>query len=169
MSFTDRSSTYKFVHTMLFSNCLLEIERKKWIDFDFHRNRFTWTLDRLKNVEWIEVDAVKYDNIFHSDFICQPLLRSSTYGHYRFVKCFPTSSTCTECYKYFCICCSEGTNCMFGEKCITRRCSKMLNSYHPEIYDIESYKKRVFVYASKIDDFFTERKESICSREIYGY
>jgi type IV secretory pathway VirD2 relaxase len=58
---------------------------------------------------------------------------------------------------------------MFGEKCRTKRCSKMLNSYHPEIYDIESYKKRVFVYTSKKYDFFTDRKESICSREIYGY
>jgi len=172
MSFYDRSSTFRWVHGISFSYVLSELERKKWTDFDFHRNRFIPTLDRIKNVEWIEVDAVKYDRVINpvitqNENHC--FLRSSTYGHYSFVKCFPTSRTCTECYKYFCICCSEGTNCMFGEKCITIRCSKMLNSYHPEIYDIESYKKRVFVYTSKNDDFFTDRKESICSREIYGY
>jgi hypothetical protein len=166
MSFSD--SSFRCVHKYLFSNVLSELERKNWTDFDFHRVRFIPTLSKLKNVEWIEVDAVKYEQVI-SPVVSHNFLRSSTYGHYRFVKCFPTSRTCTECYKYFCICCSEGSNCMFGEKCRTKRCSKMLNSYHPEIYDIESYKKRVFVYTSKKYDFFTDRKESICSREIYGY
>ena len=156
-------------YNFLFSEVISELKIKKWIDFDFHRNRFIETLNKIKNLEWIEVDAVKYENIFNPVSFEVPPLRSSRYGHYNFVKCFPSTSTCTECYKYFCICCSEGTNCMYGEKCKTRRCFEMLNRYHPEIYDIKSYKKRVFVYTAKNFDFFNRKKEIVCPREIYGY
>lgn len=146
-------------------------------DFDFHRDRFTPALNDIKNVGWIEVDAVKYDNKFINPIIGAPiselepppLLRSSRYGHYSFVKCFPDERTCVECYKYFCPCCSQGTNCMYGERCTTRRCSIMLNKYHSDIYDIESYKKRVFVYKVNNISFFEEKVASICPRSIYGY
>ena len=159
-----------FSHKIYFSQVLRDIERKSWNDFDFHRNSFMATLFKIKLIKWVVVDSKKYDKINekNKEWGSMPMLRSSTYGHRTFTKCFPSSSKCRECYKYFCVCCGEGTNCMYGEKCLDRRCSNTLDNYYPEIYEINSENKRVFMYAHPVYDI-SGKKPSFCSRELYGY
>jgi hypothetical protein len=161
------------LHKMFFSYTLRNIERRKWIDFDFHREAFIPTLCKLNMIKWVEVDSEKYDKIFiHAPDtemdVTRCMLRSSRYGHYTFTKCFPSSSTCQECFKYFCPCCEEGTNCMYGERHFNRRCSNIIDTYYPEIYDIETVPKRVFIYSQPIF-LLDDKRPVVCSREIYGY
>jgi hypothetical protein len=157
------------LHKMLSSQVLRDIERKKWNNFDFHRDSFMSTLAKLKLVKWAVVDSEKYDKVNEKpkEWGSMAMLRSSKYGHRTFTKCFPSPSKCWECYKYFCGCCGEGTNCMYGEKCLDRRCSSTLDKY-PEIYQIDSEPKRVFMYGSRVYDI-QGKKPSVCSRELYGY
>jgi hypothetical protein len=157
-------------HKILFSLTLKNIEMKNWTDFDFHRNNFFPTLCKLNLIKWVEVDTKKYDKICSNSeqFARMSVLRSSKYGHRAFIKCFPSPSTCQECYKYFCICCNSGTNCMYGEKCLNRRCSNTINRYYPEIYKIDSESKWVFMYGIPVISI-NEEKPAFCSKEIYGY
>ncbi len=157
-------------HKILFSSVLIDIERRKWKDFDFHRYNFTSTIEKIKDIKWIVVDKEKYDKIYnkkHNSADTFSTLRSSTYSHYSFGKCFPSPRTCQECYKYFCPCCNSGTNCMYGKRCLYNRCLDTINNCYPNIYEIESSAKRVFVYSSSFDLFAP--KKSVCQREIYGY
>ncbi len=154
-------------HKIMFSNSLRDIVRRKWKDFDFHRLNFTSSLERIKTIKWIEIDKKKYEKIFNPE--SSSLLRSSRYSHLSSsVKCFPTSRTCYECFKYFCPCCGSGTNCMYGERCLDRRCSLTIESYkNKENKEIESQPIRVFVYSTSAFDMFS--RSSVCSRDIYGY
>ena len=155
------------LHKIFFSNVLRDIERRKWKDFDFHRLNFTSSLEMIKGVKWIEVDNKKYDKIFAPEYFNPFSLRSSRYSHRSFDKCFPTSSTCHECYKYFCACCGSGTNCMYGERCLDRRCSVTIDGNYKDLYEIESQPIRVFAYSTSTFDMFD--RLSICPREVYGY
>lgn len=168
------------LHNIMFFSVLEQIKRKKWSDFDYHRNSFTSTLYMLKLIKWAEVDEEKYDKIFNKveeDTLKEDTLKedtflllrsSSRYGHYSLKKCFPTAKTCHECFKYFCSCCGQGTNCLYGEKHNNRRCSSIIEKYYSDIYNIQSKPKRVFLY--DIPDFdFIDKKSVLCSKDIYGY
>lgn len=151
-----------FSHRIFFSDVLRELERRNWKDFDFHRNKYISSLNKIKHIQWFDVDTEKYEKMFTR----VSGLRSSRYGHYTYTKCFPSSSTCSECYKYFCPCCDDGTNCMYGEYCINKRCSLTINSNYSDIFNIISRPKHVYMYTAQ-DNFF-EKPPSLCSREIYG-
>jgi len=146
--------------------------------FYLHRMKFFLTLNKIKNIRWVELDGQKYEKIFEStdcDVSCDyedesntlpPPLQRARYGHYS--KCYPTSSTCLYCFKYFCPCCDEGSNSLYGQKCKNRRCLSFLNKCHPELFDIESYVKKTFVYTES-KDFTLDDSVSFCPKEIYGY
>lgn len=152
-----------FSHKLFFYNVLKNIERLKWKEFDFHREKYTSSLNRINNIRWYTVDKEKYDKMFTGK---TSMLRSSRYCHRTYTNCFPSSSTCYECYKYFCSCCGEGTNCMYGESCTNKRCSSTINKHYKDIFNIESEPKNVYMYTPQ-NKFFD--KPSLCSREIYGY
>jgi hypothetical protein len=156
-----------FSHKLFFYSVLRDIERFKWKDFDYHREKYTSCLNRIKNIKWCVVDKEKYEKIFKkntSDGLS--MLRSSRYGHLTYKKCFPSPSKCFECYKYFCACCDDGTNSMYGESCMNKRCSTTINKYYTDIFNIESIPQNVYMYTSS-DTFFRE-KQYLCPREIYG-
>ncbi len=159
----------RFSHKIFFHDVLSYIERMRWKDFDYHRDKYTSSLNRIKNIEWREVDEEKYEKIFGEENTKSdvPMLRSSRYCHRTYTKCFPSSTTCYECYKYFCSCCGEGTNCMYGEACTNKRCYSTINKCYKDIFDIESKSKYVYMYTPQ-NTFFNE-KPHLCSREIYGY
>jgi len=168
----------KFRHSLFYLDVLRNIERRNWNDFDYHRNEFTPTLNKIKRIKWIEVDKEKYNKVFkaesdvlYDDYsVCNILLRSSRYSHYSLSKCYPNSRTCQECYKYFCPCCDSGTNCMYGEKCLDKRCLTTIDKYYKDICKVETESQNVFVYSYEDSfDFLNNKKQSVCQREIYGY
>jgi hypothetical protein len=146
-------------------------------DFDLHRNAFLSVLNKIKSISWIEVDKEKYrvlEKMFNNPssdsqlLLPPPSLSSSRYCHRSYDKCFPNSRSCYECYKYWCPCCEQGTNCMYGEKCKSLRCIRTLNKYYPDLFNIENGSRRVFVYGEPdISNFFQEHV--FCPIEIYGY
>lgn len=156
-----------FYHKLSFSDVLKDLERINWKDFDFHRIKYITSLNKIKNINWYEVDKEKYEKLFVKDLSKPTILRSSRYGHYTYKKCFPSSSTCYECYKYFCPCCDDGTNSIYGESCMNKRCSSTINKHYSDIFNITSTSKYVYMYTTSKDTCFL-KPPSLCSREIYG-
>ncbi len=149
-------------------------------DFEIHRTATLSVFNKIKSIKWIDVDVEKYKilekefNPSNSDilqdlptFLPPPSLSSSRYCHRSYDKCFPNSKSCYECYKYWCPCCEQGTNCMYGENCKNLRCIRTLNKYYSDIFNIENGSRRVFVYDEPEVNFFKEHV--FCSIEIYGY
>jgi len=156
------------LHKIIFLDSLYQIERLNWNDFDYHREDFNPTLSKIKIIKWVKFDSEKYDKIFNKVVDDTDIfLRSSRYVHRSFTKCFPTSDTCRECFKYFCGCCDSGTNCMYGELHNNRRCSRIIEKYYSDIYNISSIPKSVFMYGEP--EFELNKKNVFCPREIYGY
>ncbi len=150
-------------------------------NFELHRNVFSSVLNKIKSVKWIDVDVQKYelltkafnpvksDDSNDNELSLPPpsLLSSSRYCHRSYDKCFPNSRSCYECYKYWCPCCDQGTNCMYGENCKNLRCIRTLNKYYSDIFNIENGSRRVFVYDEPEVNFFKEHV--FCPIKIYGY
>ncbi len=147
-----------------------QLTRKFWTDFDFHRNKFESTLNKIKNITWVEVDSNKYNSLKNKEerrdlFSC--MLRSSRYDHGT-SKCFPTSSTCHRCYKYFCPCCNEGSNSMYLEACTNIRCLRAIHKYNSSLFEIESTPQSIYMLSTEsMDSYFN--KKTFCSKDVYGY
>lgn len=120
----------KCIHEIYFKPVLREIEKKNWTEIDYHREKMRSCLNKIRHLDWIIVDEDKYNNVYFpkkQDKYPQGLTMSR-YGHRSLGdKCYPNSKECVECFKYHCGCCGEGTNCMYGGYCSSRRCSNSIN------------------------------------------
>jgi hypothetical protein len=51
----------------------------------------------------------------YEEFTDRPtFLLSSTYAHFTLKECYPSPQDCMECWRYWCSCCSRGSNSMYG-------------------------------------------------------
>lgn len=130
--FRDKFYGDKYIHKICFNPVLREIEKKGWVEIDYHKDKMKSCLHKIRHISWIVVDEDKYKNVYfpkkkerESPSIG---LTMSRYSHRTLGdKCYPNSKECIECFKYHCICCGEGTNCMYGGHCSSRRCSNTIN------------------------------------------
>ena len=90
------------------------------------------TFHKIKGIRWVLVDEDKYKRVFFpekTNMRSPPGLTMSRYGHTSLGdKCFPNSKECRECFKYHCGACGEGTNCMYGRHCSSRRCADTIDN-----------------------------------------
>ena len=157
--FNKISSFYdeRYFHGIFYKPVLLEIEKKSWTELDFHKDKMRSCLNKIRHITWIVVDEDKYNLIYFPQKMntnSPPGLTMSRYGHISLGdKCYPNSKECVECFKYHCVCCSEGTNCMYGGRCSSRRCSNTINQISFLKNNIIS-PKRVYVFDFSNDGFF---------------
>ena len=151
------------VYEYIYKNVLNELNKKFWNDFDYHRDRMSTVFSKIKNIKWIEVD-----NEFYNDIgVKSPLLECSRYSHRTYEKCYPNSTECYECFKYWCCDCNKGSNSMYFS-CNGKRCSRFFNSI-PKIFEIKSKLKRIYVFKNTSYDFFSDKKINLINKEIYGF
>ena len=161
---------HQYSHSCKFFPTLRNVVRRKWCDFDHHRNKMKETLSKIRNVNWITVDSDKYNDFIGIENYSEiPFITSSRYGHRNLNKCFPSYNECVECFKYHCIHCGEGTNSLYGGRCSKKsRCSKMINCY-PELKEINSKPKQIYIFENNdIGFFFLSENSSLISKDIYG-
>ena len=141
-----------------------ELTKKSWTDFDYHRYYIRDSLDKIKNVHWIEVD----DEVYNKILKYKPGLESSRYGHYSFKKCYPSPEDCHECFKYWCSSCGKGSNSMY-HCCTSKKCITFFEKI-PEVFVINTQKKRiqVFKYSSDFRHLLGE-KRTIRNKDTYNF
>ena len=127
----DKFCVYKYIHNICFIPILRDIEKKGWTEIDYHKDKMRSCLNKIRHIDWILVDENKYNSVYFPEKITDehpPGLTMSRYSHRTLGDdCYPNSNECIECFKYHCICCGEGTNCMCGGYCSSRRCSNTIN------------------------------------------
>jgi hypothetical protein len=129
----DKFCGYKYIHKISFNAVLREIEKKGWTEIDYHKHTMGSCLNKIRHIDWIVVDEDKYNSVYYPKKMNKepppsPGLTMSRYSHRTLGNdCYPNSKECIECFKYHCICCGEGTNCMYGGYCSSRRCSNTIN------------------------------------------
>jgi hypothetical protein len=122
----------RYFHSIFYKPVIKELEKKSWDDIDFHKEKMMNTLCKIKRIRWVVVDEDKYKRVFFPEKInvrSPPGLTMSRYGHTTIGEaCYPNSKECTECFKYHCGACGEGTNSLYGSNCSSRRCADTINN-----------------------------------------
>jgi len=122
----------RYFHSIFYKQVLKELEKKNWTAFDFHKDKMTNTLYKIRGIRWVVVDQDKYNRAYFPEKMSvKPHigLTMSRYGHRTLGdKCYPNYKDCIECFKYHCGACGEGTNCMYGSHCSSRRCANTIDN-----------------------------------------
>jgi len=122
----------RYFHAVFYKQVLKELEKKSWTEFDFHKDKMRNTLCKIRGIKWVVVDQDKYNRVYFPEKMSvKPYigLTMSRYGHRSLGdKCYPNSKDCIECFKYHCGACGEGTNCMYGGHCSSRRCANTIDN-----------------------------------------